>query len=579
MGEEDHNPYSTGRFIVRQFFNLENEMLASFYERHFRGEAYLIAFVAVVGLLHPLLYWSVFSGDAEIHLVYARNLLRGHPLEFNLDQPNSGETSMGFMLIDALAMWVVGAAMTPLAVKIICLAGLYATAGVTFLVAGRIGLRRPWRELAALLTLWLPGSVYNGMSGTENAVFAAFACAYFYLTLLFRWYDERQGPTLRQDGIAGLLAGALFWLRPEALPLLLILVTVRLAGAHWFGRRMVRELAQLGVLLGVFGAAILAYIAIFVHFSHELPYGAGQARRLMSSHLESAWIGKVPVNIKVLVRIAAYFSIVVPALAVVGWALFRNSSDRSERLTIIALAAAFFGFLAAYLFNVLPSFHFARYTIFIWPFGMLAAALGLQAVAQSHWPRRGLAMGMIATSSLGFVGVAIYELGLRRDVSRNSDSLYSVQAAPERREANSAKLAQSLGLAVGARATLGLQEVDTRYELTDNFEVRSLDGITDSRLLRYLCDGWVDHDGYVIDTKIDYLLEFPSLDRARSVWSIADLAELAVGESVARPGVTYTKIRPRIVKVQRTVDRSSSRPGDACSISRTTELTSNQGTQ
>jgi hypothetical protein len=50
-------------------------------------------------LFHPLHYWSIFSGDAEIHLVYANNFLRGHPLQFNLNEANSGETSMGFTYV------------------------------------------------------------------------------------------------------------------------------------------------------------------------------------------------------------------------------------------------------------------------------------------------------------------------------------------------------------------------------------------------------------------------------------------------------------------------------------------------
>ena len=74
--------------------------------------------------------------------------------------------------------------------------------------------------------------------------------------------------------------------------------------------------------------------------------------------------------------------------------------------------------------------------------------------------------------------------------------------------------------------TLGYQEVQTRYEYADNFVIRSLDGITNSRLLRYFCKGWIDHDGYLIDTKVDYLMELPNYNKDRSVWSLQDLEGL-----------------------------------------------------
>lgn len=550
-------------------------MISSYFKCFAKGEIYLVASLAFVGLLHPLLYWSIFSGDAEIHLVYANNLLRGHPLEFNVNQANSGETSMGFMLIDTLIMWAFGAHLTPLIIKMICLFGLYLTAFITWLVARQMGVGRPWREIAALLTLWLPGSVYNAMSGTENVIFAAFSSLFIYETILHHWYDEKHGPTLPQDAVAGLMAGALFWLRPETLPLVFIIVAARLIGAYWFQRPKIREALQIGVFGLVFLLGILAYIAIFTYYSHELPYGAGQARRIMSSYLESIWIGAVPVNAKVLVRIFAYFSVVAPALVVAGLAIFHSSSDRSARLRILTIAAVFFGFLAAYLFNLLPSVHFARYTIFVWPYGLILAALGLQMVSQSHWLSRHATRGMVAALAVSLVGVMAYEFNLRSDVWRNSETLFAAQTAPARREATSVNLAKSLGLPVGAPVTLGFQEVDVRYELTDNFEVRSLDGITDSRLLRYLCDGWVDHDGYLIDTKVDYLMEFPTLNRSRSVWSLSDLSDLSIGQSVVRPGIIYTKIQPKIVKINRTVASSSARPGGACSANaQATELTS-----
>jgi len=535
---------------------------------YFRAETLLIAFVAIVGLLHPFQYWTVFSGDAEIHLIYANNLLRGHPLQFNLNEANSGETSMGFMLVDALIMWLVGPAATPVAVKALCLASLYLSAFATWLVAGQLGVKRPWRELGALFTLWLPGSVYSALLGTENVLFAALSLFFVYFIISAHWYDEKRAPTLTQDVVAGLIAGVLFWLRPEAAPLALILLIMRIVGTVWFKRPIVRDLVQLIAFGLVFVVAILAYVGIFWRYAGEMPYGAGQARRLLSMYSDSFWIGKIPVNGKVLIRILSYFSIVVPALAAVALALTSHSRDREVRLKTLTLAAVFFAFMGAYVFNVLPAVHFARYSVFVWPYGLILAALGLQTAVQSPWLKPQVATGLIAVLGVAFLGNISLETFLRADMGRNAagaeSTLVQVEKAPERREAASLKLAEALGLPPTAPATLGYQEVQTRYEYADNFAIRSLDGITDSRLLRYFCNGWIDHDGYLIDTKVDYLMEFPNYNSDRSAWSLKQLASLGVGQSVVRPGITYIKIRPDIVKIERTTDNAANRPGGIC---------------
>jgi hypothetical protein len=550
---------------IRGGLRLENKAIWRMSATNYsKGEASLIAVAAIVGVLHPLWYWSIFSGDAEIHLVYANNLLRGHPMEFNLNEPNSGETSMGFMLADALIMWVFGAAATPVVIKFLCLSALYSTAVATWLVAARLGVQRPWREFAALFTLWLPGSVYNAMAGTENGLFAALSCLFVFWTTLLHWYDEEGGPTLRRDGLAGLAAGGLFWLRPETLPLAVILLFMRFIGTLWFKRPVGRELTHIGVFSLTFAVMIVAYIVIFIHYAHEAPYGAGRARRLLSIFQDSVWLGPISVNSKVLFRVVSYFGVVVPALATVGVAAFGNAPDRSERLGTMTLGAVFFGFLAAYEFNLLPSVHFARYTIFVWPYGLILAALGLQTALRSPRFNRQAVIVVIAILGASFVGVGAYETHLRRNMALGG-ALAKVERAPERREASSANLARSLGLPVGAHATLGIEEVQIRYEIADNFEIRSLDGVTDSRLLSYFCDEWIDHDGYFIDTKVDYLMAFPSRNHDRSVWSLNDLDQLGVGGTVARPGITYTKIGPDIVRIDRTVDNSSARPGPKCS--------------
>jgi hypothetical protein len=533
---------------------------------------YLLVAAIFVGLCHPLLYWHLFTGDAEIHLVYARNLLRGYPLQFNLNKPNSGETSMAFMLIDSLIMRVFGATLAPLMIKLLGLLSLYLMAALTWVMGEKCGLRRPWYEIAAIAVLWLPGNAFAAMYGMENITFAALSCLFFCAIVHFGWLNEICDSTIVTDSGLGIFAGVLFWLRPEALPLVGILLLFRLAGMIWFKRKTYGELVGVGALLSLFAFSIAAYIVIFRYYSGELPYGAGKARRLMSILNDSVLSHGISLNLKVLTRLAAYGSIVFPALFISVDTLVSKVIPMGVRLKILASAAIFFAFLGAYVTNLLPSAQFSRYSVFIWPFGLIAMVFGLQtAVEAGRFGKFTLVTGL-SIISLGFVGAVGYETYLRSHLASGRigqmklQTLEWMESVPRNRAAISAKISELLGLPLGEHATLAYQEVQVRYELTDNFTIVSLDGITDSRLLRYFCNGWIDHDGYLIDTKTDYVMEFfPNYNADKTKWSLADLVPLRVGQSVRRPGIVYSKIRDNVVRVQRTVSAASERPGGTCS--------------
>jgi hypothetical protein len=536
----------------------------------FRGWRTAVVCALVVGLIHPIvMYWGLFSGDAEIHLVYARNLLRGHPLQFNLNEPNSGETSMGYMLVVALIMRVAGAALTPLIMKLLCLACFYATAVTTYLIGERSGLQSPWREIASVLVLWLPGSAYSAMYGTENVLFAALAVFFVYAALRVNWFDGDLPPSTWTDVLMSLWAGLLFWIRPEAGPFIAILLSIRLAAAFAPGRGWGREFGRV-VLFGiVFAAAIFSYVVIFRHFAGNLPYGAGVSRRLMSLNLECIRVLGVPIDTKVLLRLASYFSIVIPALVTGMLAMSGTIFDRAARFRILVFSALFFLFMGAYIFAILPAVHFARYSVFLWPFGMLLGLLCLQTISQRNWLGKTGRGAVNAVLCLGLLGTMGYETYLRRvygGALGGYSALAHAEEVPAKRDEYSAEMAEQLHLKPNASAMLAYQEVQARYELNDNFTVVSLDGITDSRLLRYFCDRWVDQDGYVIDTRVDFLLDLPDYNADKSRWSLASLRLLGVGQSITRPGVIYTKIARDRVSVHRTVTSAAARPDGICGV-------------
>ena len=68
------------------------------------------------------------------------------------------------------------------------------------------------------------------MSGSENVVFATASLAFVYRLWDSEWFLGRDSHFLLEDVSFALMAGVLFWLRPETFPLVLIVLAVSFLG-------------------------------------------------------------------------------------------------------------------------------------------------------------------------------------------------------------------------------------------------------------------------------------------------------------------------------------------------------------
>jgi len=511
----------------------------------------LLAATALVGVLHPLIYWRTYSGDAVIHLVFARNLLRGFPLRFNVGMTSSGETSMGFMLIVTAVMRIVGPLATLPIVKGLCGLCLYGTALATYRVGRLIGLRETWAGAAGCAFLLIPGNVYTGVSGMENVVFALGAVGFAGGAVRAGWFSTDGRIALREEVLLGLAAAALFWVRPEAMVVVAMLLAVRLVVRGWEGGTI--------LVAAALSLAAVLYVGSYRHYAGEMPYGAGRARRVLSTFTGSWWVLGMPLSRSVALRLAGYGSVVGPA------AVALVAAVRRRRLEVVALATVFFGVMALYGVDALPSVQFARYSVYAWPFGLVAAGCGLQAMWDRNW--RGLRAVWVVALAAAFAATAGWETRLRWEdgqVWSDGTALAEVERAPVLRDGTSAALAHKLGLKDGEPARLAYAEVQNRYRLNDNFTVLSLDGITDTRTERYFCDGWVDHDGYLIDSGADFVMNLPNYNGDRRRWSLERLEDAKPGETLEHPGIRYTALDSGYIRVTRTLARAADRPGGVC---------------
>jgi hypothetical protein len=468
---------------------------------------------------------------------------------------------MGFMFILLPIMKFFGEAATPLAMKLIGLLSLYAIAFQTWRLGRRLGMDTAWSAVAAAITLLLPGSIYNGMLGSENAFFGALVLTWTLLALESGWLDADHPPPMARDCLLALLMGAMFWIRPETIPFGGLAWIVRGARDIAANRRIDLKLLARGLLFGLIaGSFVLAYVLLFRAWTGILPFGAGYARLLESIDVDSIWIAGIAINSKVLERLAAYAGIVLPALYAVT--LARRVPDNGVRWLLVFLGVEFFGLITAYTFNIVTPLHFARYTIFAWPLAILLAVYGLRSLMSDGGVRAGLAVAAI----LAFFGMAAYETSLRSTFPH--DSLMSAMEMQQVRIHASEDLMRKFGNPPMRPVVIAAQEVQERNFIDNRFVIRSLDGILDIVFLDYLChDGYNDHDGYFIDQKVDFLLTpFANYNHDRNRWSLARLEDLPVGHSVDRPGIRYTKIDPDIVKVTRFVNHAKDRMIQPCAI-------------
>ena len=130
-----------------------------------------------------LWYAFAYGGDGEIHLIFADNFLHGHFLQFNIGEPNGGETSIGFFLIVTVIVAVFGMVLAPVIIKLLSYAAMIVIAVSIFRIARRIGMAKGLAAIAGVLTLGVVGTISEGASGTENTWFAAGMVLWFELLL------------------------------------------------------------------------------------------------------------------------------------------------------------------------------------------------------------------------------------------------------------------------------------------------------------------------------------------------------------------------------------------------------------
>jgi hypothetical protein len=413
-------------------------------------------------------FWWIFGGDPEIHVIFARNLLDGHFLEFNPGYKSGGETSPLYMLIVAAGYTLLGS-YVPYGMKALAYLSFAVICYLLFQSNEMAAISRRWSFV--LLAACMPFFVFQASLGMENMLFAALAVAVVHIG--YRRADRRF--------ILGLpvVLPVLFFLRPEAVFV-----------ALWLGCLAVakRRMADVLTVIVSIGITYALYVVLNRYTGVET-HNAGLIRAYLST-LSAIRLPLAGHDVFVSPKALVGMSYALPLLAYMG-VNYRALSSRD----LITLGTLFFVPATLHVFNVLPNTQFSRY--FLFEYGVLLYVFGSRFLASIE--SRALVGIWLVTMSIAFAEV--HARAGSTDFGA-SDSIR--ETSPEAVKAYSDALFAALRPSV-VPVAIATQEVQLRGRVDARFVVWSLDGITDFRLGHHLQAGYIDHFGYIRDRNIEFV--------------------------------------------------------------------------
>ncbi len=483
-------------------------------DRAVRWARIALAIVVASAALSAVLYGPVFGGDPEIHIIFAHNLLRGYPLQFNPGEYTSGETSPLYMVLVAAMDLAVGA-YVPLAMKAVGVVSLLALCGLLYRAARQQGASPPLALVLGALPLFFPSLTFQALLGMENMLFAASV-----VLVLQMWLDAPRGGRVRLA--LGLAMLPLFFLRPETVLLGTCLALLGIADRD--GRGL--------VALGIGAAATLATVLAIEHAT-GVPLQAPGALRAAFSKLDGIDLRLFGQHLALNPKVLRQLAYGAPLAALLAW---NRKAARLTRDEAIILAVLYGLPLLLHLFVVFPSTHISRYFLYANAALLFVFARGM---ARVEVRGQAAAAGIVVVLVLLGATVVPYEHHARTAMDMNRVEETIAELTPGFVAANSDALYEALGRPP-VPVVIAVGEVQLRGRLDDRFVVRSLDGVVDHRMADFVRVGRIDQAGYLKARKVAFLMNIADPHRNPPFFSIGQLPTL--GPVVKADGLCFRYI-------------------------------------
>jgi hypothetical protein len=519
-----------------------------------RSDWWAIGLILLVGGISSAPFWTVWSGDAVIHLVYADQAADGHWFEYNPGEKSVGTTSIGWTFLMALFFRLFGISGGLMAQKLLLAIAFFAVPIMVFHFLRRENENEVFLPLlTATIIVANPGTAYNAPLGMENPVFAATAVA----ILISRFsVSHALGGSYSGAAVSGLLLGVGTLLRPEGI--LLVGLAFFIGLIRIIRSRSNRQETTRHLLVILFFAGLLPALGFgFLHHQTGVAFGGASAQaRVMQARLMSWEI--IPriwyVDPKVLIRCVTHLPWLLAILAFPfryrgGNILVPSSATRPEQLwfTYLFLLAA----VSLYAF-VTGGAHLGRYFIPVIPCAGLIFAATVKAGEQHGWFSKRIISGFLAATVLWYTAIYGVEWFVRRrdPGQQPGASLESLAAAacPAARKACTDRFFQAHEIKEapsGETIGVGCVEVQCRWDFDHRIRIISLDG----RTWPIGTPSLFDHDGFIDGIRLvetlrpDLIIEPPQLVKPDRIDHITGWFRASPGSVFAvKPGLRVLRI-------------------------------------
>ncbi len=487
-------------YFKKSFINIINSKLFQL--------KFLILFLSIWSLFLFFNYWNIFSGDSEIHIIYARNFLNGHFLQFNPGYYSGGESSPLFMLIIAILYKLLGSYL-PYGMKTISfLSFIWILVLIYEINPSKIKIIKLLGSLLFSSLCFIP---FQAMQGMENFLFAAVV-----VTVVFLEINKFKLSSL----FTFLLIILSYLLRPEG-----ILLGLYFLNSSIINQRKKRIMITIIALLFCF-----AFYKLLILLTGSDIYNAGLIRSYTSR------LRAIPIDFesyRVFISRKTFIALIYSFPLLILFIFNYKYLDKNALNSIIVFVL-FPIILHVFLF--FPDSHISRYLLYSYGVIFLLSAK--------------YSLPKLSNFSIILLTIFLITISYNEYQARKALPFLPVQNSIETTMSRSYMKAFSDELFNNFsfdsnKIRIGITEVQIRGKLDDRFDVWSLDGITDNKITKYVNENSIDHFGYIKDRSINLLLALPNYNLDKSIYSLKSIANELKDDSeenfICREGIKFSK--------------------------------------
>ncbi|KGG00281.1 hypothetical protein EU98_1813 [Prochlorococcus marinus str. MIT 9314] len=467
----------------------------------------IISFLMISwGVYQFALHSSIYSGDPEIHIIYAKNFINGHFLEFNPGYKTGGESSFLYFLIVSFLYKFLGI-YTVFGMKLI---SIFSFLWISYQIYEINPSKTIPVKLIGSTLLSVIGLISTQvMLGMENIFFAAILITFLSKELKSERRFENKGIIFKTI--------LLFLIRPEGLtyPFFLFIKSIFLKNKKLL----------LYSLISILFCGISYYVLSIISGGNY--HNAGSIRKYIST-LEVSAVNNLNVDLlgyNLSLGINIFRSLIYTYPLIFGLILFRKYLIRIDIIISINFIVLP---LFLHFFNFIPNIQFSRY--FLYSYCLIFLIFAARILPN-------LSKVFIASLGILYLLLSIYSGVVHNHKFSfcNNNNYYNCvshnqlintikSTSPENVKKYSDEIFKKLSKDDNDIIDIGTVEVQIRNRLDDRFRVWSLDGIVDRELNKFKGKDFIDHFKYIEFRDIDYLADLPNLNRSKEYLSLNDFS-------------------------------------------------------